>query len=726
LPSSSSFNDSYQMKQVLLSGSGNIEVVDVPVPALMRGSVLVRNAYSLISTGTEAAAVTGKSGIAGLIQKATASHGRMAQAWEMAKTNGIAATVDAIQRKLGEYVAIGYSSAGQVVEADDAPFERGEFVACMGGDFATHSEYVVVPSNLVAVIPKGVNLEHAAFGALGSIAMHGIRRLELTPGESVGVLGLGLVGQITVQLLSAMGFRPVGLDLVSSRIYLARSISSIDAWSVADVDNVGRVQELTKGYGLDGVVVCAATKSDDAINLAFDLCRRGGRVSLVGDVGLGLDRAKMYQKEIELRLSCSYGPGRYDPNYEISGRDYPLRFVRWTEKRNLEYFLELLCREQVQLEPLITARYPIADAAAAYARVKADAQNTLAVLISHGDIGTSGMRPSRDAYAVVTSKRASPPQGTRIRLGIIGAGKFTGAVQLPNIKRLPVDYEVGVIASRAGSTSTVLARRFGIPVSTTDPKVILEDPSIDAVMICTRHSTHAQLVLQSLAAGKHVFVEKPMCMTSQEGQQIVAMARERGLIVRVGFNRRFSPHLNMMKRAIGAHGPRMLLCRVSIGSIEGDSSNTEREGGRVLGEAVHFFDLCNWFFNSAPISLSSVVAGEKKRTNPNIVCQLQYPSGGAAQILYTSVGSADIGKEYFEAHGNGRSVVVDDYREVRISGGEKSAARVPKGDKGHLAELEEFACAVRGQPHAIAGADASAGLAATEMALAVYGANDAH
>jgi predicted dehydrogenase/threonine dehydrogenase-like Zn-dependent dehydrogenase len=717
------------MKQVMLSGKGGIEVYDVPVPALMANSVLVRNVYSLISTGTESVYVSTRGGLLGAVEKAMQSRERVQQIWNMAQSQGIMTTIDAVSRKLQEYVCPGYSCAGQVMEisSDDVPFRPGDSVACMGGGFATHSEYVVVPCNLVAKIPEGVDFDEASFGSLASIAIHGIRRLELTPGEQVGVIGLGLIGQITIQLLSSMGFSPVGIDLVSGRAMFAKEISKIDAWGIEDTDSIKQVLSITNGYGLDGVVVCASSKTDAPINFAFDLCRKGGRVSLVGDVGLTLSRAKMYQKEIELRVSCSYGPGRYDPNYEILGRDYPLHYVRWTEKRNLEYFLELLSKKRINIKPLITDKYPVIQAPEAYAKVKKGDQNTFGVLISYGDSSRKIAPLPREAFKVGSMDMIIPgvkkQMGTdnkKISLGIIGCGKFMTNVHIPNLNKLSKYFEIAAIASRVGASSTVVAKKYKIPVSTTDYRYLLDDQSINAVMVATRHSSHAKFVLEALDAGKHVFVEKPLCITVEDGRKIVTASREKGLIVRVGFNRRFSPYLNLMKQALGGAGVRMLFCRVNIGSIANDWSNTLEEGGRLLGEGVHFFDLCNWFIGQPLESVTSVICGDRRNTNPNVMIQIQYAGGCAAQILYTTLGNPLAGKEYFEAHGNGRTLVMDDYNSIKVFGCRDHSKRKYKGDKGHLSELEEFAAAIQGRPYPIAGADADAGLLATEMALSVY------
>ena len=714
------------MKQVFLSGKGEIAVFDVPVPGHLPNAVLVRNAFSLISTGTEGTAISRRGSWFGVFEKAMKSHNRVQQVWQLARSQGISKTWDMVRRKLEDYVALGYSCAGMVVEVgcEDLSVRAGDLVACMGGGVATHSEYVVVPANLMAPIPKGVACSEAAFGALACIALQGIRRLEMRAGEWIGVLGLGLIGQIAVQLLVRMGYRAIGIDLLSQRAAKAQELAGIDAWSSEDVDSIYRVNELTNGYGLDGVIVCAATQSNHPINLAFDLCRKRGRVSLIGDVGLNLVRAKMYQKEIELRMSCSYGPGRYDDDYEFKGLDYPYPYVRWTEKRNLEYVLDLLERGELKLASLISHRCPVEKAAEGYARIKKGDPETYGVLLDYGALPETQISVSQEMFTVrhparASSRRCAAPAGDVIRIGIIGTGSFAKNVHIPNLTRLSSSFRIVGLASRTGRTAEVIARKESIPLATSDYRVLLDDSEVDAILITTRHAIHGRLVMEALEAGKHVFVEKPMCITVGEGEQIVAKADEVGLIVRVGFNRRFSPYINTLRQAVGTKGSRMLLCRVNIGPLQNDWSNTPEEGGRLLGEGVHFFDLCNWFMGQEPISVSAVVAGDIVQTNPNVMVQIQYADSCTAQILYTALGHPGAGKEYFEAFGNGRTVICDDYRIVRVFGSSIKISKKHRGDKGHLAELEEFAAAIRGNSYPVEGADARAGLLATWMAHAV-------
>jgi len=710
------------MKQVFLTGKGQVEVVDAPVPARLVDSVLVRNVCSLISTGTEAAAITRRSGLLGLYEKAISSRERIDQVWTLTRALGIGRAWDVVRQKLEEYSPIGYSCAGEVVEVDHPgmSFSPGDRVACMGAGFACHAEYVAVPKNLVVRIPDKVSFAEAAFGALGCIALQGIRRLDLTPGERVGVIGLGLIGQLCGRLLSAMGHEVFGMDLRPERSQKLAEIEGAHALAFDSVDSVRRVEELTEGKGLDGVIVCAASQSDEPVNLAFDLCRPQGRVSVIGDVGLRLAREKMYAKELDLRISRSYGPGRYDAQYELGGHDYPVGYVRWTEGRNLEHFLHLLSVGRLSLRSLITARFSIDQAQVAYSELKRAAGDIYAIVFEYPVPGGELHAATWSAPRPLASPAALIIRDRPIRLGLVGIGGFARGVHIPNLRTLRAAFDVRGVASRSGARAALGAKLTSASIVTADYQELLGHPEIDAVLIATRHATHAQIACEALRAGKHVFVEKPMATTVEDGRAVEALARASGLIVRVGFNRRFSPQVAALRSVVGATGTRILHCRVNLGRISGDWSNTVEEGGRFLGEGVHFFDLFNWFMNAEPISISAVFAGLPQTTNPNAAVSVRYPGGSIAQLLYTALGDATMGKEQYEAFGDGRCARLEDFRGLMAFGTRVSVTRRARRDMGQRAELEEFAAAIQGERRAVAGADARAGLVATWMALAAY------
>lgn len=711
------------MKQVFLSGKGQVEVFDVPVPGRLRDSVLVRNAFSIISSGTEGVSVSKRGGLLGIYEKARSTKGVADKVWGMVQSQGYMHTLEQIRNKLSDHSSMGYSSSGWVVEVDNEglPFRPGDRVACMGAGIANHAEYVVVPKNLAAPLPYDAPLDQASFAALGCIALQGIRRAALTPGERVGVLGLGLIGQITVRILDLLGFTVYGMDLDPDRAAMAGDIPGVHAWTLDSVDSRLRILEMTQGQGLDGVIVTAATRGNEPINLAFDLCRKRGRVSLVGDVGMLLDREKMYAKELELRLSCSYGPGRYDPTYEMAGQDYPFAYVRWTEKRNLEFFLQLLASGKLDLAPLLSRRFPIDQASEAYGAIKEARSDTYGVLFDYGapEVGSTVSLP-KEARSIRTGRPQQSVRRGLIRIGLIGVGGHTKDVHIPNLKRLNTIFRIQGTASRSGSSAGVSAHKLGAAVATSDYHDLLSDPEIDAVLIATRHTSHARIVLDALDAGKHVFVEKPIALTLEDAHKIAERVEQTGLVLRVGFNRRFSPFINSMRRVVGTSGRRIFTVRVNIGMVGDDWSNTAKEGGRVLGEVVHFFDLCNWFMESEPESVRAAFAGEPTRVDPSVMVTVRYPGGSAAHIVYTSLGNKLMGKEYYEAFGNGKAARSDDFRTFMGYGASDSVGWGQRGNKGHLIQLREFAAALQGTPFSIQGADARAGLLATWMALATY------
>lgn len=698
------------MKQVFLSGKGQVEIFDAPIPARIRDGLLVRTAFSIISAGTEGAAVTRKDGLAGLHEKLLKSRNKLDQVWDTAKTQGISNTLSLIDNKLNDHVAIGYSLAGVVADIDNTEigFSVGDRVVGMGTGFANHAEFVCIPKNLAVKIPEGVPFEDASFGAIACIAMQGLRRLELEPGAQVGIVGLGLIGQIAFRLAACMGFRPYGFDIDQERVNLAEKSTSDLAFNSVNTDPVQVSKASTGGHGFDGVVVCASADSDALVNQVFDMCRKRGRVSIVGDIGLGLKRAKMYSKELEIRLSCSYGVGRYDEEYELMGRDYPLPYVRWTERRNLEYYLELLATSKLDVADLISGKFLVEDAKSAYAEIKSAEKSVYGVLLNYDlkDDFVMPTAPSLLTYSEIGNTLE------HLSFGLVGVGAYAKNVHVPNLAKIPKAKIVG-IASKSGGTAAVVAKKTNANFATSNNLELIQHSAIDAVLISTRHSSHAGLVVDALQAGKNVFVEKPMATTIEDCKAILEAQKQSGRVVRVGFNRRFSPMLKGMKNFVGA-GRKLFTQRVNIGDVGQHWSNTKQEGGRLMGEGVHFFDLSNWMMDDLAESVTANFIGEPDLLNPNVSLNLGYRDGSVATIIYTTVGNTHAGKEYFELLGNARFAKVDDYKSLEMHGQGPKVKAPRKNDKGQLDALSEFVEACTAEESS-EGANAIAGLWATAI-----------
>ena len=704
------------MKQVFLSGKGQVELFDVPVPGRMKGSILVQNAFSLISAGTEGGAITKSSGIIGLYEKIVKSRDKANQVWQMVQSQGLSSTLGLIKNKLGDYTPLGYSCSGVVLEVEDEHlgFQPRQRVACMGTGFANHAEYVVIPKNLAVALPQNVSFEDASFAALGCIAMQGIRRLELSPGEFIAVVGLGLIGQIVLRLAKAMGYQVCGFDIDERRVEHARQHGAANVMSSIAGDPVSMVMDLTSGTGADGVIICASSKEDSIINQSFRMCRKRGRVSVVGDVGLKLERARMYAKELEVRLSCSYGVGRYDPEYELKGIDYPLPYVRWTERRNLEYLLRLLAEGQIGFSDLVSAKISINKASRAYSLIKSGNSGVYGVLLDY-HLPHKASLPN-DAFICKYEEKAQAAGHDVLRIGMIGVGGYAKNVHVPNIMASD-NMEIRALASKSGTSAAVIAKKVKAVYATSDIAKMLSDTNLDAVVISTRHATHAKFAVEALEAGKHVFVEKPLAITVEDCWKVVEAQQKANRIVRVGFNRRFSPFLNNMKHAVGK-GKKIFTMRVNTGDIGAHWSNTVEEGGRLLGEGVHFFDLANWVMDCKPLYVVARFLGEPDLLNPNVSVSISYEDGSLANITYVTVGHSGRGKEFFELFGNGRTVVVDDYKVIKSYGCKVTCKRKDKGNKGQKEAMQEFATASL-TGNGGGGADAMAGLLATAICKAV-------
>ncbi len=669
-------------------------MVDAPLPSLKPGWILVANRASLISAGTERTKV--ELGAKNLAQKARARPDLLKKVVDRARSEGIGSALSAARERLDALSPLGYSSAGTVIRvgAGVEGIAPGDRVACGGGGFATHAEVIAVPRNLIAAVPDGVPFESAAYATVGAIALHGVRRAEAQLGERVGVIGLGLVGQLAVRILAAGGCTLIGVDLDPKAVELAAS-GGARAFE-RDRDGLqSSVLEATGGLGLDSVLVCAAATSSDPVRLASELARDRGRVVIVGDVPIEADRALFYEKELELRLSRSYGPGRYDRDYEERGRDLPPAYVRWTEQRNMQAFLDLVASGAVDPSPLTTHRFPVEQAERAYALLTDDRgeERPFGILLEYA-------YEERPAAPTPHSARRSGA-GTA-RIGLIGAGSFARATLLPALR--DAGAELAAVASGGGLTATDVATRFGFERAADSADEILADDSIDAVVIATRHASHAQLTASALRTGKAVFVEKPLAI-DRDGLAEVEEALAPDSLLMVGFNRRFAPLAVQLRNELEAVASPTLLARVNAGPLPADhwAHDPEDGGGRLIGEGCHFVDLLSYLSGGPTVVVHALAVPHPQRPlecSDEVVATLRFGNGGVGTLVYTGGGDPRLPKERIEAFGGGLAAVLDDFRRLELSRGGKRRVTKQRQDKGHKAELARFLAAVRGEAEA--------------------------
>jgi len=684
------------VKQVLLTRSG-VEVREVPAPTVEDGTVLVAVVKSCISVGTEMSGV--RESNTPLWKRAMKRPDQVRRLAETAMREGLRNTRNLVRGKLAESFPTGYSAAGRVIAVgagvdDIAP---GDPVACAGAQCAHHAEVIRAPRNLAVPLPEGLGFDEAATVTLGAIALQGIRRAQPSLGETFAVVGLGFIGQLTVQMLKANGCRVIGVDLDRARLDLARAHGLDAALHPDDGDAAERIARLTDGYGADGVIVAAASPSDEVIAGAFRMCRRKARVVLVGDVGLGLKRADIYAKELDFLISTSYGPGRYDRTYEERGLDYPLPYVRWTENRNMAAYLDLLAAGRVRLDGLLGAVYEIDRAAEAYAALADAERRPLVALLAYpgAEEAAAGRR--------VAVAPARPAGKGRIGVALIGPGGFAKGTHLPILRALDKRFRLKAVVGRKGHEALSVAQQFEIEQATTDWRATLDDPEIDAVVIATRHDTHARLALEALGAGKHVLVEKPLCLTREELAEIEGFFADGGEgkpILLTGFNRRFSPCVRAARKLLaGRAGPMVMHYRVNAGHIPRDHWVQGPEGGgRNLGEACHFYDLFTYLADAEAEAVEAMAirpASARDARNDNFAAAIRFADGSLASLTYTALGSRERPKERFEIFSDGRILEIDDYRRFAAYGCKARTIDLSAPDKGHRAEILAFADAIR-------------------------------
>jgi len=677
------------VKQLLQNVStGEISIDDVPVPARGEASLLVATRFSLISAGTERAAI--ELGNRSLVGKARARPDLVRKVVETARAEGIASTYAKVRGRLDEPNALGYSLSGTVLEScDDAPAAPGELVACAGAGLASHSQVVSVPRLLCARVPEGVPAEDAAYGTVASIALHGVRLAEVGLGDVVAVIGLGLVGQLSLELAAAAGSVPLGVDPDPGRVELARAAGFYATTDAAELES--EALRLTDGRGADGVLVTAASKESGPLATGTAVARERAIVCIVGDVAIESPRAPLFSKELKLVVSRSYGPGRYDARYERDGVDYPAGYVRWSEGRNLAEVLRLMAAGSLRPSRLTTHVVDLDQGAEAYALLEGR-EPSLGILLRYPEQVETGERTITVEPKRSRSRRRS---GDRPRVGVIGAGSFARAVLIP---ALADHAELAAVATATGASARAAAERFGAPLATTDADRLIEADDLDAVLIATRHDTHADYAARALEAGKHVFVEKPLALDDAELDRVAQAAASSEGVLMVGFNRRFAPLAQGLREALGGQGPLVIGYRVNAGRLERDhwTHDPRMGGGRIVGEVCHFVDLAAYLAGAPPTSATAVaVGGGSEPREDDVSALLRFADGSTASILYAAFGDAAFPKERVEVMGEAGAGTLDDYRELKLyrAGREKSSRG--RRDKGHAAELKAFADACR-------------------------------
>ena len=683
-----------QLTQKLKTGS--IRITEVPAPLPQKGYLLVKNHYSLISAGTEGGTV--KTARKGYIGKAKERPEQVKQVVRTFKTQGPVQTYRAVMKKLDSYSSLGYSCAGEVIDItpEVRGFSIGDLVAC-GGLAASHAEMVSVPVNLCVKLEPDADLKQAAYNTLGAIAMQGLRQADVRLGETCGVIGLGLLGQLTALLLKASGVRVIGIDVNPAMVDTAQAHSTNLALVRTEKGPEDSIRQFTNGLGCDAVIITAASSSLDPINFAGAISRKRGTVVVVGDVPTGFDREPhFYKKELQVKMSCSYGPGRYDPVYEEKGLDYPAAYVRWSENRNMQAFQSLIQAKNIDVAFLTTHTFKLEDAPEAYDMMMAKSEPFIGILIEYD--ATKRI----DGQKVMIKPPTSNLQPSTVSIGFIGAGSYAQSHLLPNITSGKNVILKGAMTA-SGTSSRSVAERFGFEFCTNDEKDIIENNNINTIFIATRHDSHAHYVMKALKAGKHVFAEKPLCLTEIELSEIAEICNpEPGTlnpepILMVGYNRRFSPFAKIIKDKFG-NGPMAMTYRVNAGAIPSDSwiQDSDFGGGRIVGEVCHFVDFLTYLNGSPPTSVFANVMSDPHHLNDTLTVSLAYGNGSIGTICYFANGDTSLPKERVEVYVQGCTAVIEDFKSLSIhAGGKKTIKKLLSQDKGQKNEVKAFLEVIR-------------------------------
>jgi predicted dehydrogenase/threonine dehydrogenase-like Zn-dependent dehydrogenase len=683
------------MKQVIIK-RGKVFAEEVPAPKVSENTVLVQVRYSCISTGTEISDVvsSGES----LLKKALRQPEKIQKIIRNVKSQGLAKTIQKVRGKIEEGLPIGYSASGTVIEVGSniEDIKAGDRVACAGAGVANHAEYIEVPRKLLVKIPEEVDFGEASTVTLGAIAMQGVRRADVRLGEYVAVIGLGILGQLTVQLLKANGCRVIGMDVDERRIQKALDLGLDQDVNPRKEDVVKAATNFSDGFGVDKVIVTAATSSNEPLAQAFQMSRKKGRVVLVGVVGMEINREDIYRKELDFLISTSYGPGRYDESYEKKGLSYPYAYVRWTETKNMEEYLRLISEGKVRLKPLMEKEYRVEEASLAYEELKTGEDKPLIVFLKY-----SQEEESQISRRVEVKLKPIKREG-RVNIAVVGVGEFAKGVHLPNLMKLKNDYNLAAVMSKTGFNAKSVAQKFEANYATTDYQQVLDDKDIDAVLIATRHHLHAKMAVEALRADKAVFLEKPMALTKDELEKLTIAIKETKKPFMVGFNRRFSRYAQEAKKHILQRiNPVIIHYQMNAGYIPFDHwIHSEEGGGRIVGEACHIFDLFSYFTETEVASVS--VDKITPKTNnfsaqDNAVITLKYSDGSVCTLVYTALGSHQYPKEFCQIYFDGKIIIINDYKKLEGHGFKLKKTKSSQPDKGHYEELIEFAKYLRGE-----------------------------
>ncbi len=666
--------------------TGELIIEEIPAPGCRPGGVLVRTVASLISAGTERSSVS--SAQSSLLDRARKQPDQVKQVFEMVKKDGLMTTVNKVLNRLDSYKTLGYSAAGVVVESRCDEFAVGDRVACAGAQFAHHAEYISVPKNLVCRIPDNVGFDDAAYTTVGAIALQGVRQADLRLGESVAVIGLGLLGQITVQLLKASGCHVIGMDINEALFERART-NGADATLASNADALPTIQALTRGLGVDAVIITASTNSNEPVQLSMKMLRKKGKLVIVGVTGMDIQRSPFYEKEIDIRISCSYGPGRYDPLYEEGGVDYPAAYVRWTENRNMQAFLDCIDRKSINAQSLTSHHFDIRDSHKAYDLVTGkDSSPSLGIVLHY---------PERNQGSSRSVQRAAVAKDS-VNVGLIGAGSFAQSMLLPPL--VSGGAKLIAVSTSTPANAHSVAKRYGFALASTNGAELVAHPDVNLVVCASPHSSHAHYVQSALRAGKAVFVEKPLCITTEELISIDELVESTGGRVMVGFNRRFSASFVAMKKFFAQRkDPLNMVYRVNAGFIPKTHwIQATDQGGRIIGEACHFIDCMAFLSDALPTTVyaaSTVSSNTQGVNHDNVSIVIHFSDGSIGTVIYTASGDGALAKEYCEAHCEQRSAIMNNFKSLELYSGKKKSVKSFDGSKGHNEEVKATMDAIR-------------------------------